>query len=276
MSSTNAFQQLGVTQLLSQLPPSDRLSGRMQDALSQLGTALVMEFYDALRACPLDPHSTSHANSPPTSANGNLSADRWSNDEILFLRKSINRRPFPEIAASLGRTQKAVQLKAKKLGLRKGVSGNPWRPRDVNYLNKHYASQTVAEIARKLGRTSASVSNKALKLGLVRFQPELPAHRAVWTDAEVAYLRDHADDDLAEVAAALGRSMRAVSMKCHVEGIRRTKVDADKEARNAKILELRAKGLKPAQISERLGVSASIVSAVTRGASSREGNSDLE
>jgi transcriptional regulator with XRE-family HTH domain len=70
-----------------------------------------------------------------------------------------------------------------------------------------------AEIARRHGVTRERVSQIRRRAGIPPLTPprKPPAEpsRVFWTDDELAYLITHADDPVAEVAAALGRGVPA-------------------------------------------------------------------
>jgi len=55
----------------------------------------------------------------------------WSEDEVSFLRNSVRRTGLKKIAQALGRSETAIKLKAKRLGIRKLVTGDGYTMRSL-------------------------------------------------------------------------------------------------------------------------------------------------
>jgi hypothetical protein len=79
--------------------------------------------------------------------------------------------------------------------------------------------RSLTEIARRHGVTRGRVGQIRRAAGIPRQSappgPEQHPARRAWTDEDVAYLIAHADRPVAEVAAALGRSIGAVYENRH-------------------------------------------------------------
>lgn len=73
--------------------------------------------------------------------------------------------PMARIAFALKRTPKAINSKAKVLGLSRGTR-KPWTKADIQLLRKRFPHELTANVARDLGRSYTLVAQKALKLGL--------------------------------------------------------------------------------------------------------------
>lgn len=259
--------------LCNALPPISDLSERTRDALSNLGASIVLDLYEAVQGKHLaDATVVRQQSAPPPrkkEQQPNFLSDRWTVGDIEHLRANFSRHSLQQLSAELGRTTHAIVQKASKLKLTRDPIPKPWSEADIHYLQMHYATESQASIAARLGRTVSSISNKARKLGLYQYSPDLPQNGALWGDDEVEYLRGHQNDDIADVAAKLGRSIKAVYKKYCDVGIPRGHSNPAKNERDARIKQLRSKGLTRAQISERLGVSGAIVSKVTSNGSAQ-------
>lgn len=243
-----------ISALLAALPPSEQLTTRTREALASLGATLVFDLYEMVRGGP----AVIKATAAKAEKKPNLLADRWSKADIAFLRENCLKMSLPDIASKLGRTAKAVEIKAHKLELKRNRISH-WSTSDIDYLKKNFSMMPLRELASALGRTGPAVDCKARKLGLFSFDAEQPQQGARWSDGEIDYLREHNGDDPADIAAALGRSVHSVYAKFAALRISRKRVSEEIRARNSRISELRSKGLKNAQIRERLGVSDAVI-----------------
>jgi hypothetical protein len=123
------------------------------------------------------------------------------------------------------------------------------------------------EVARRHGVTPGRVSQIRRAAGLPRRaagQPAREGSAVYWTDGELAHLVDHADAPVAEVAAALGRSIRAVYEMRHrlaQEGrIPRRRVPLTE----AELALLADPGLSHAEVAERTGRSPQVIADARR------------
>jgi hypothetical protein len=141
--------------------------------------------------------------------------------------------PPSKIAAKLGRTPAALTSHTSRGGLylrtpRRGtVPPNhlaSWTTREHTTLRRLARSGVpVTQIAARLGRTPSAVTQRAFLEGisLRSGRPGAPEHRAPWTPRDVGALRRllRADTPVTEVAARLGRTVRAIRKRALVAGI---------------------------------------------------------
>lgn len=105
--------------------------------------------------------------------NGNLSDEAsnaraaWTPAEDAYLRANVRTMRRVALADALLRSPKAVNARARKLGL-SGAKNRAWTVSEVMLLKTMYASTRHKVLASRLGRTNASIERKAMKLGLVR------------------------------------------------------------------------------------------------------------
>lgn len=91
--------------------------------------------------------------------------DIWQPAEKHYLRCHWGYLPSKTIARHLGRTQKAVQQQAYKMGLTK-KSYRKWNQAEIDVLNWFYSTTTVSLASNLLGRSKPSVKTKAALLNL--------------------------------------------------------------------------------------------------------------
>lgn len=92
---------------------------------------------------------------------------KWTEREQHVLKENYNRVPNKEIAKLIGRTKKAVQQKARVLGLTREPRPE-WTGEEKRYLRENYKKRTWGEIGKKLGRPLRGVRKVAMKSGLSR------------------------------------------------------------------------------------------------------------
>jgi len=98
---------------------------------------------------------------------------RWTSAELAFLKKNVRTMSRSAMASSLGRTEIAVALRLRKLGL--GEEKNyvlpprPWNSVEDRKLTQLVAAGvSIAEIAAKLARSGNAVQNRKKSLKLVQ------------------------------------------------------------------------------------------------------------
>jgi hypothetical protein len=113
----------------------------------------------------------------------------------------LGTRPDREIAAALGRSIQAVELKRYRLGIKRFREAK-WKPEEIKLLG----TLPDAELATKLGRSQASVEYMRIKLS----KPYTAFKSRPWTAAELRLLGKYPDANVAEMTQ---RSEPAVQAK---------------------------------------------------------------
>lgn len=96
-----------------------------------------------------------------------MAGRRWTGREDAVLRATYGTVFAWEIAGRLGRTEDAVWLRARTLGLDKRPAVTPWTDREISELKRCCSTDKPAQIAARLGRTPSSIYQQARYLGLV-------------------------------------------------------------------------------------------------------------
>lgn len=96
--------------------------------------------------------------------------DRWSPEEIEFLRREYKRIGCKRVAAHLGRTVRAVQRKATTMGVT--TKEHPWTPEEEASLVVAWPKYGAACCCQFPLRTRSAVAQRAKRLG-VRYQREI-------------------------------------------------------------------------------------------------------
>lgn len=96
--------------------------------------------------------------------------DYYSEDEIKFIQNNYGIMKSGKIATKLGRSSRAVERKARELGLKKQFK---WTNLEEDILIENYGKMSVEEICKSklLNRTIDSIHHKANSLGLDKKQP---------------------------------------------------------------------------------------------------------
>lgn len=90
----------------------------------------------------------------------------WSKDEIETLKKLSEKYHISEIAKKMDKTENAIYLKAKRLGITLIQDRRKWTKEEEIILEELWGYQSIESIAKKLKRTPLSLKEKALKMNL--------------------------------------------------------------------------------------------------------------
>jgi hypothetical protein len=91
----------------------------------------------------------------------------WTPDEDAILREHYPLGGYAAVTSRLERTEKAVCMRAKLLGIRSGKNPTKeWTMAEDHLLRKHYEAHGGAYVAQLTGRTVISVRYRASKLGV--------------------------------------------------------------------------------------------------------------
>jgi len=111
----------------------------------------------------------------------------WTAAERAQLRQSVMQGvAMREIAKRLGRSYRAVETKARRMGFHPRVQQN-WSDSEIAYLRKcARANKTLAEAASEIGRTLNAARLKAQSLGITFAKAGESHHRAKLTKEQIA------------------------------------------------------------------------------------------
>lgn len=90
----------------------------------------------------------------------------WSEEEINNLKELSDKYHYTEIASMLGKTENAVYLKAKRLGITLIQDRRKWTSKEEELLAELWGSVSIESIAKKLKRTVFSLKVKAVRMNL--------------------------------------------------------------------------------------------------------------
>lgn len=90
----------------------------------------------------------------------------WPDEEIELLRKLANTDKIEDIAKKLNKTNNAVYLKAKRLGIVLAKSPRTWAKEDKQYLKENWGQISTDTIAKKLKRKHTAIMQQAHKMKL--------------------------------------------------------------------------------------------------------------
>lgn len=131
----------------------------------------------------------------------------FSEQELYYIREHST-WPAEEIAKTLNKTVPDVVLARNTLGL-PTYTKRDWSDEEVRFVKDNYGKLSVPEMVPLLHRTRASIQRKIATLGLCNGKPSATQVLKKWTKEENKYIRKHRDDDINDIAKALGRSVSA-------------------------------------------------------------------
>lgn len=179
-----------------------------------------------------------------------MSGEKWTENEIEFLKENYSKLGRQECAAALGRTVFSVGRKANTLSLGKRDS---YTKDEVEFLKQNYATMSTTDIAKHLNRTLQSVQNKARALRLSK-----GLH--VWTQDEIDLVGElYKTKSCTEIAKIVPHS--AYSVRDIVKKNRFQKEGYWWTDENVQYLKDNFETMSYAEIGEHLGLSATAVRA---------------
>lgn len=151
---------------------------------------------------------------------GRILSDNWTkDDDYLLQRHFLNMGIKIKSLLSVERSEKAIYMRARKLGL---ISKKcRWKENDLKFLKENYNILSINEIAKLLNRTERSVNTMIKKLNLKK----LYIH---WTVEELAILKKYYPLEGSKVAERLIYKTkqqcisRAYEMKIKYIGVNKT------------------------------------------------------
>lgn len=100
-----------------------------------------------------------HGLEEPTSNN-------WTNEEIETLKLLAEKYHYEDIAKQMNKTENAIYLKAKKLGITLIQDRRKWTKEEEQELRDLWGNKSIEAIAKKLKRSIFSLKVKAVRMGL--------------------------------------------------------------------------------------------------------------
>ena len=100
-------------------------------------------------------------------SDGRIIRRRWTAEEDETVRTMYGTLPADEVGRLINRTEDAVWLRARTLGLDKRGEVAPWSAVDLAELERSYPTDEPQQIADRLGRSVSAVYQQARYMGLV-------------------------------------------------------------------------------------------------------------
>lgn len=124
----------------------------------------------------------------------------WTQSELALLKKYYGCRNNGTLALYTGHSANSVEIKARKLGLKKPHTGRTktaWEPWRLEHIREHFADTNTKVLAERLGVSVAMVNIMARSLGLgkasrnARYTARAKDGTLSLTPEGEAYLRKH-------------------------------------------------------------------------------------
>lgn len=143
---------------------------------------------------------------------GRLTGKEWTEEENNILREYYPVEGYKEVIDRLeGRTRGAINLQAKKLGIK--APDNTWTKEENAILRKYYPVEGIKVIDKLENRTKFAIITQAKKL-------ELKAPNT-WTEEENDILKEYYPSEGCKVANRLnGRTKKSIKMRANKLGIK--------------------------------------------------------
>ena len=93
-------------------------------------------------------------------------SNEWSDEEIELLKELANKYSYHKIAKIMNKSENAIYLKARKLGITLIQDRRKWTKEEEQILSELWGEKSIEYIAKKLKRTVLSLKMKANKMQL--------------------------------------------------------------------------------------------------------------
>lgn len=93
-------------------------------------------------------------------------SNQWTEEEINTLKELSDKFHYQDIAKIMGKSENAIYLKARKLGIILIQDRRKWTKQEEEQLKDLWGSKSIEYIARKLKRTVFSLKVKAVRMSL--------------------------------------------------------------------------------------------------------------
>ena len=90
----------------------------------------------------------------------------WTDEEIKILKELADKYHYTEIAKIMGKTENAIYLKARKLGITFIQDRRKWTVEEETLLSDLWGVKSIEYIAKKMKRTVFSIKVKAVRMEL--------------------------------------------------------------------------------------------------------------
>lgn len=142
----------------------------------------------------------------------------WTTLQENFLKNAYDNMSAKEIGELLEKSERAIWIKAHRLGLRSG-EGNKFKKiteEDLEFVRANYKHMSNQTMAWKLKRTKASICEMKCKLGVSSIRK--------WTKEEEDLIREaYGVFQTKDIAAILGRSINAITVRAFKLGVKKGK-----------------------------------------------------
>lgn len=93
-------------------------------------------------------------------------SNEWTEEEIETLKELAKKYHYSEIAKIMNKTENAIYLKARKLGIKLMKDRRKWTKEEEDMLSDLWGKETIEVIAETMKRTIFSLKVKAVRMGL--------------------------------------------------------------------------------------------------------------
>lgn len=136
-------------------------------------------------------------------------SNEWTEEQIKTLKVLSEKYDKAKIAKIMGKTENAIYLKAKKLGITLIQSRRKWTKEEENLLKELWGSKSIEYIAKKLKRTVFSLKVKAVKM---RIGPMISNNLEILTVNDISELLNVSRDRITITWVKLGLNLKKLKL----------------------------------------------------------------
>lgn len=132
-------------------------------------------------------------------------SNKWTDEEINILIELSDKYHYGEIAKMMNRTENAIYLKARKLGITLIQDRRKWTPDEETMLKDLWGNKSIEVISKTLKRSVFSLKVKAVRLGL---GPMIQNNYEVLIVSDISNLLNVSRDRITNTWVQLGLNLK--------------------------------------------------------------------
>lgn len=133
----------------------------------------------------------------------------WKEEEITILKELSDKYHYTEIAKMMGKTENAIYIKARRLGITLIQDRRKWTHEEETMLSDLWGSKSIEYIAKKMKRTVFSLKIKAVRMEL---GPMIRNNYDLITISDIVDMLDVSRDRIINTWVKLGLKLRQTKL----------------------------------------------------------------
>ena len=93
-------------------------------------------------------------------------SNEWSEEQISLLKELAAEMDYQDIAKIMGKTDNAIRIKAKRLGIQVKINNRKWTQEEEEMFKDSWGNVSIEYLSKKMDRSIYALKVKAIRMGL--------------------------------------------------------------------------------------------------------------